>query len=81
MLGNWLTDIAKKDLKMIFVGVGGGWQLFYGLFGVHVMVWCLRKNISSRLCMSFLGERIGCDFGLCCSTRTQGRSSVRQAKH
>jgi hypothetical protein len=50
-------------------------------------IWCTRndlvfeKNISSRLCRSFLGEHIGCDFGLCCSTTTQGRSSVGQAKH
>jgi hypothetical protein len=71
ILGNWLTGIAKKDKKMIFVGVAA---LLWA-------IWCLRKNISSRVCMSFLGEHIDCDFGLCCNTRTQGRSSVRQAKH
>jgi hypothetical protein len=40
MLGNWLTSIANKIKKWSL----WGWQLFYGLCGVHVMIWCLRKT-------------------------------------
>jgi predicted Abi (CAAX) family protease len=77
MLGNWLTCIVKKIRKMIFVGVAA----------LLWVIWCTRNDLvfEKKHFQSFMQvifrEHIGCDFGLCCSTRTQEKSSIQQAKH
>ena len=45
--------------------------LLCGQFGAHVMIWYLRKKKDLLLlCSLSTGERIGYDFGPCCSVRS-----------
>jgi hypothetical protein len=40
MFGNWLTGFRNSERKLIFVGVAA----FFGLFGVHGIIFCFLKG-------------------------------------